>query len=164
MEADKPAGRPGFRPVHPGQRNIDALGMTVEAFAENIGTSRQTVHTIIAGRSALGAEMAVCLGRAFNVTPQFWLNEEALMHNCDCCKNEVHAVDEDGLCFSCEAVQMFAAMIECETDLDGNASVDLAVDLITHVKSRILERLLEDGAPVHEFIADMKVGLAKEDH
>ena len=83
------------------------------------------------------------------------------MHNCDCCKNEVHAVDEDGLCFSCEAVQMFAAMIECETDLDGDASVDLAVDLVTHVKSRILE-LLEDGAPVGEFIADMRVGLAKE--
>jgi hypothetical protein len=57
---------------------------------------------------------------------------------------------------------MFAAMIECGTDLDGNASVDLAVDLITHVKSRIPERLLEDGAPVHEFIADMKVGLVKE--
>jgi hypothetical protein len=65
-------------------------------------------------------------------------------------------------CFSCEAVQMFATIIECETDLDGDASVDLAVDLITHVKSRIFERLIEDGAPVHEFIADMKVGLAKE--
>ena len=48
--------------------------MTVEAFAEHIGTSRQTVHAIIAGRSAVGAEMAVRLGRAFNVTRQFWLN------------------------------------------------------------------------------------------
>jgi antitoxin HigA-1 len=77
METDKPAGRPGFRPFHPGRivkRSIDALGMTVEAFADHIGTSRQTVHAIIAGRSAVGAEMAVRLGRAFNVTPQFWLN------------------------------------------------------------------------------------------
>jgi antitoxin HigA-1 len=77
METDKPAGHPGFRPVHPGRivkRNINALGMTVEAFADHIGTSRQTVHAIIAGRSAVGAEMAVRLGRAFNVTPQFWLN------------------------------------------------------------------------------------------
>jgi antitoxin HigA-1 len=48
--------------------------MTVEVFADHIGTSRQTVHAIIAGRSAVGAEMAVRLGRAFNVTPQFWLN------------------------------------------------------------------------------------------
>jgi addiction module HigA family antidote len=77
MANDPPAGRPGFRPVHPGRiikRNIDALGITVEAFAEHIGTSRQTVHAIIAGRSAVGAEMAVRLARAFNVTPQFWLN------------------------------------------------------------------------------------------
>jgi antitoxin HigA-1 len=77
METDTPAGRPGFRPVHSGRIvkcNIDALGMTVEAFADHIGTSRQTVHAIIAGRSAVGLEMAVRLGRAFNVTPQFWLN------------------------------------------------------------------------------------------
>jgi hypothetical protein len=84
------------------------------------------------------------------------------MHNCDCCENEVHAVDEDGLCFSARPSKKFDATIEGETDLDGNASFDLAVDLMTHVKSRILERLLEDGAPVCEFIADMKVGLVKE--
>jgi antitoxin HigA-1 len=76
MNSDKPAGRPGYRPSHPGRiikRNLDALGMTIEAFAEHIGTSRQTVHTIIAGRSEVRAEMAVRLARAFNTTPQFWL-------------------------------------------------------------------------------------------
>jgi addiction module HigA family antidote len=80
MAGDTPAGRPGFRPVHPGRivrRNLDALGMSVEAFADHIGTSRQTVHAIIAGRSAVGPEMAVRLGRAFNTTPQFWLNLQA---------------------------------------------------------------------------------------
>jgi hypothetical protein len=49
MEGDKAAGRSGFRPVHPGRiikRNIDALGLTIEAFADHIGTSRQTVHAI----------------------------------------------------------------------------------------------------------------------
>ena len=77
MGVDKGAGRPGFRPVHPGRivkRNIDALRMTVEAFADHIGKSRQTVHAIIAGRSAVGPEMAVRLARAFSTTPQFWLN------------------------------------------------------------------------------------------
>lgn len=76
MDTDKPAGRPGYRPSHPGRiikRNLDALGMTIEAFADHIGTSRQTVHTIISGRSAVRAEMAVRLARAFNTTPQFWL-------------------------------------------------------------------------------------------
>jgi addiction module HigA family antidote len=77
MASDAPAGRPGFRPVHPGRilkRNIDALGLTIEAFADHIGTSRQTVHAIIAGRSAVREEMAVRLARAFKTTPQFWLN------------------------------------------------------------------------------------------
>jgi len=77
MANDAPAGRPGFRPVHPGrilERNIDALGLTIEAFADHIGTSRQTVHAIIAGRSAVREEMAVRLARAFKTTPQFWLN------------------------------------------------------------------------------------------
>jgi antitoxin HigA-1 len=71
------SGRPGFRPVHPGRiikRNIDGLGLTIEAFADHIGTSRQTVHAIIAGRSAVREEMAVRLARAFKTTPQFWLN------------------------------------------------------------------------------------------
>jgi antitoxin HigA-1 len=80
MGNDARAGGPGFRPVHPGRilkRNIDALGMTVEAFAEHIGTTRQTVHAIIAGRSAVREEMAVRLARAFKTTPQFWLNLQA---------------------------------------------------------------------------------------
>jgi len=74
---DLPAGRPGFRPVHPGRivkRNIAALGMSVEAFAAHIGTSRQTVHSVLSGRSAVGPEMAVRLARAFNTSPQLWLN------------------------------------------------------------------------------------------
>jgi antitoxin HigA-1 len=77
---DRPAGRPRFRPVHPGRivkRNIDALGITVEAFADHIGTSRQTVHAIIAGRSMVTPEMAARLGRAFSNSPQFWLNMQA---------------------------------------------------------------------------------------
>ena len=78
--ADARAGRPGFRPVHPGRivkRNIDALGTTIEAFAERICTSRQTVHAILAGRSAVTPDMAARLGRVFSTSPQFWLNMQA---------------------------------------------------------------------------------------
>jgi addiction module HigA family antidote len=77
MASDTPAGRPGFRPVHPGviiKRNINALGVTIEDFAERIRTSRQTVHSLIAGRSAVTPDMAARLARAFETTPQFWMN------------------------------------------------------------------------------------------
>jgi antitoxin HigA-1 len=69
--------RPGFRPVHPGvvvKDNIDALGITIDAFAAHIGVSRQTVHAIIAGRSSVTAEMAVRLGRAFKTSSRLWMN------------------------------------------------------------------------------------------
>ena len=69
--------RPGFRPVHPGvivKDNIDALGITIDAFAEHIGVSRQTVHAIISARSSVTADMAVRLGRAFNTSSRVWLN------------------------------------------------------------------------------------------
>lgn len=72
---NEPAGQPGFRPAHPGRilrRNLDALGMTQEAFAEHISVSRQTVSAIIAGRSGVTAEIAAKFGRAFNTTSQFW--------------------------------------------------------------------------------------------
>ena len=68
---------PGFRPVHPGvivKRNIDALGITIEAFADHIGTSRQNVHAIIRGDRAVTPEMAARLGRAFETSSRFWLN------------------------------------------------------------------------------------------
>jgi plasmid maintenance system antidote protein VapI len=79
MEGDKAAGRSGFRPVHPGRiikRNIDALGLTIEAFADHIGTSRQTVHAIhhpCANRGEGGDGRAPSAG-AFKTTPQFGLN------------------------------------------------------------------------------------------
>jgi hypothetical protein len=49
-----------------------------------------------------------------------------------------------------------------ETDLDSNSSVDLAADLVEHLQSRILERLLDAGAPVKEFVADVRVGLTRQ--
>ncbi len=74
------AGRSGFRPSHPGRlirRNLDALGVTVEGFATHIGVSRQTAHNIISGRSAVTAETAAKLGRAFKSSTAFWLNMQA---------------------------------------------------------------------------------------
>jgi antitoxin HigA-1 len=80
MGNDEAVGRPGFRPVHPGlilKRNIGALNMTIEEFADHIDKSRQTVHAIIAGRTAVTADMAARLARAFNTSAQFWMNLQA---------------------------------------------------------------------------------------
>jgi hypothetical protein len=85
------------------------------------------------------------------------------MHKCDCCKNNVHAVDERGLCFSCACIQEFAEVIDDKIALDADASVDLAVILTGLVQCRILERLVDAGAPPAEFIADLKLGVVRRD-
>lgn len=72
--------RPGFRPTHPGRivkRNLEALEMTVIDFADHIGATRQTVHNITAERSAVTAEMAAKLAKAFKTSAQFWTNMQA---------------------------------------------------------------------------------------
>lgn len=89
MEGDELAGRPGFRPSHPGRilrRSIDAMGLTIEAFADHIGVSRQTVHAILAERSKVSADVAARLGRALGTSGQFWLNLQS--------KHDVWAVEE----------------------------------------------------------------------
>jgi antitoxin HigA-1 len=77
MATDFPAGRPGFRPTHPGvilRHDIEALGVTQEAFADHIGVTRQTISAIIAGRSKLTTELACKISQAIGGSPQFWAN------------------------------------------------------------------------------------------
>ncbi len=89
MESDELAGRPGFRPSHPGRilrRSIDAMGLTIEAFADHIGVTRQTVHSILAERSRVSADVAARIGRALGTSGQFWLNLQS--------KHDVWAVED----------------------------------------------------------------------
>ena len=76
MAADAPAGRPGFRPTHPGlilRHDIEALGLTQEALSDHIGVSRQTVSAIVAGRSRLTVDIACRVSKAIGGTAQFWV-------------------------------------------------------------------------------------------
>lgn len=64
---------------------------------------------------------------------------------CDCCKLQVQTVNEDGLCFSCDAFHTFASIIKEGTDLNEDATFDLAGDLHEHILSAILDRLQSPG-------------------
>jgi addiction module HigA family antidote len=52
---------------------LPALRLTVKAAAENLGVSRQTLHAILAERSAVTPEMAVRLGKLCGDGPGIWL-------------------------------------------------------------------------------------------
>jgi len=67
---------PGMRPPHPGailrEDVLPALGVSVTTAAAELGISRQTLHTILAEKAPVTAEMAVRLGRWCGNGAQLW--------------------------------------------------------------------------------------------
>jgi antitoxin HigA-1 len=65
------------RPTHPGELFRDIvlaeLGLSVSEAARQLGVSRQTLHAIMSGRSAVTAEMALRFGRFCGNGPGLWL-------------------------------------------------------------------------------------------
>ena len=74
-------GAPGFEPEHPGTILRDEFlvphRLEVSAASDRLGVTRQTVHRILAGTSAVTADMALRLGKLTGTTPAFWLNLQA---------------------------------------------------------------------------------------
>jgi addiction module HigA family antidote len=71
------AGPRRRRPTHPGAivaRDLEALNMSVNACALAIGVTRAGLGKVVAGKSAVSAEMALRLAKFFRTTP------ELLMH------------------------------------------------------------------------------------
>ena len=70
--------RQGMPPVHPGEilkdMYLDPLGISLTALADNLGVARKTVSQLANGHMGVSAKMALRLGKAFNTTPEIWLN------------------------------------------------------------------------------------------
>ena len=73
-------------PTHPGRilerYYIEPLALSITELAERLGISRKTLSKIINERASVTPEMALRLSRAFNTTPELWLN---LQQNYDLC-------------------------------------------------------------------------------
>lgn len=65
-----------MNPAHPGllvKECLDDLGLSVAEAASGIGVTRQQLHNVISGRSAVTPEMAVRFEKAFGSTADTWL-------------------------------------------------------------------------------------------
>lgn len=66
------------RPTHPGiileEMYIKPLELKQEDLANKLHVARNTLYRLRKGTIGVTAEMAVRLAKAFNTTPQFWLN------------------------------------------------------------------------------------------
>ena len=55
---------------------LKPLAMSQAELASHIGCDVKVVNRIVNGRSAVTAEMAIRLGAALRMTPEFWLNAQ----------------------------------------------------------------------------------------
>ena len=69
------------KPTHPGailrEDVLPNLGMSVSAFARNLGISRQTLHAVLAERSGISPEMALRLGALLGNGAQLWVDMQS---------------------------------------------------------------------------------------
>jgi len=67
-------------PPHPGEvlreLCLEPLGISVTAAAEALGVARKTLSSILNGHSGISPEMAIRLGKAFDTSPESWLNQQ----------------------------------------------------------------------------------------
>lgn len=65
-------------PIHPGEilkeMYLDPLQISITDLASNLGKARKTVSQLVNAHMGVSAEMALRLGKAFNTTPELWLN------------------------------------------------------------------------------------------
>jgi addiction module HigA family antidote len=68
----------GMRPIHPGEilgeEFLKPLEMSARKLADAIDVPPNRVSLIISGERDVTPDTALRLGRAFDTTPEFWLN------------------------------------------------------------------------------------------
>lgn len=66
-----------LNPTHPGESIrfdcIEPLGLTITSAAKVLGVTRQTLNSIVNGKSGISPEMAVRLDKAFGGGAETWL-------------------------------------------------------------------------------------------
>src|SRR5438445_12663656 len=70
----------GLPAIHPGKFLREALGelnISQAEFARVIGVSPMRISHVIKGTRPITAELALLFGRAFDQSPQYWLNLQA---------------------------------------------------------------------------------------
>ena len=68
-------------PIHPGEDLAEIIGeleISPERLAETIGVPADTVNAILDGNHPITGDIALRLGKAFYMSPEFWLNLQKL--------------------------------------------------------------------------------------
>lgn len=67
--------------IHPGEvlkeEFLVPLGISANRLATSLGVPANRIAAIVNGKRAVTADTAILLGKAFNTTPEFWINLQA---------------------------------------------------------------------------------------
>ena len=77
MAITKDDDMPAPDPIHPGEHLagfLEELNVTPYRLAKTIGVHQVRVSEMIHGRRSITADIALRLGRACDMTPEYWLN------------------------------------------------------------------------------------------
>ena len=76
---------------------------------------------------------------------------------CDCCKQSVEVVGEDGLCFACETFQAFVMELEERANMSNKDALDFASELQGLALTSIVQRLqLPGNSLLKDLLGTMK--------
>jgi len=53
---------------------MEPLGLTCYRLAQELLVPQPRIYELVRGRRSISADTAICLGRYFDLPPQFWLN------------------------------------------------------------------------------------------
>ena len=79
------------KPIHPGEHLaeiLDELGISQYRLAKTIGTPARRINEVVRGRRSITADTALRIGLALGMTPESWLNLQAL-HDLDIARASV---------------------------------------------------------------------------
>ena len=69
------------QPTHPGgilkRHYVEPLSLSISEIAQDLGVSRKTVSKIVNEKGSITPDMALRLAKAFNTSPELWLNLQA---------------------------------------------------------------------------------------
>lgn len=67
-----------YNPAHPGEvlkeLYLDPLNLTITEAAKGLQVTRKTLSMLVNGRAGISEEMALKLAKAFDTSPESWLN------------------------------------------------------------------------------------------
>ncbi len=82
-------------PIHPGEHLAEILHeleISQYRLAKAIHTAPRRINEIVLGRRSITADTALRLGRALNMTPDYWLNLQK-MYDLDIARSSVNLAD-----------------------------------------------------------------------